>query len=39
MKKLILTKEQYEKLSKILSEQEDRYMFFSNLEQIRDKAS
>ena len=39
MKKLILTKEQYEKLSKILSEQEDRYMFFSNLEQIRDQAS
>jgi hypothetical protein len=39
MKKLILTKEQYEKLSKILSEQEDRYMFFSNLEQIRDQAT
>ena len=39
MKKLILTKEQYEKLSKILSEQEDRYMFFSNLEQIRDQAN
>ena len=39
MKKLILTKEQYEKLSKILSEQEYRYMFFSNLEQIRDQAN
>jgi len=39
MKKLILTKEQYEKLSKILSEQKDRYMFFSNLEQIRDQAT
>ena len=39
MKKLILTKEQYEKLSKILSEQEDRYIFFSNLEQIRDQAN
>ena len=39
MKKLILTKEQYEKLSEIISEQEDRYMFFSNLEQIRTQAS
>jgi len=39
MKKLILTKEQYEKLSEIISEQEDRYMFFSNLEQIQTQAS
>ncbi len=39
MKKIILSKEQYEKLNKILSEQEDRYMFFSNLEQIRDQAT
>lgn len=39
MKKLILTKEQYEKLSEIISEQENRYMFFSNLEQIQAQAS
>lgn len=39
MKKLILTKEQYEKLSEIISEQEDRYMFFSNLEQIQTQVS
>jgi|LakMenE18May11ns_1017448.scaffolds.fasta_scaffold9958144_5 hypothetical protein len=39
MKKIILNKDQYKILEKLVSEQEDRYMFFSNLEQIRDQAN
>jgi len=39
MKKIILNESQYKLLEKLVSEQEDRYMFFSNLEQIRDQAN
>jgi len=39
MKKIILNQSQYKLLEKLVSEQEDRYMFFSNLEQIRDQAN
>jgi len=39
MKKIILNKDQYKILEKLVSEQMDRYMFFSNLEQIRDQAN
>jgi len=39
MKKIILNQSQYKLLEKLVLEQEDRYMFFSNLEQIRDQAN
>lgn len=39
MKKIILNQSQYKLLEKLVSEQEDRYMFFSNLEQIRNQAN
>ena len=38
MKKIILNQEQFNKLNGILKEGMDRYMFFSNLEQIRAQA-
>ena len=39
MKKIILNQEQFNKLNGILKEGMDRYMFFSNLEQIRTQAN